>query len=93
MLLTTGYIQELDTKFMEMPYAGENNSISMYVFLPGKDIDSFLKGVTFEILNHVLFERKFDTPANCKANIRFPKIALQQKINLKPVNTIQQVFT
>lgn len=70
-----------------MPYAGENNSISMYVFLTGKDIDSFLERVTHKMLDQVLFDRKSDGPRHCEVHIQLPKMAIQRKVDLEPVNT------
>ncbi|XP_031628732.1 serine protease inhibitor 88Ea-like isoform X2 [Contarinia nasturtii] len=50
-----GVIHELNTQFVEIPYSGENNSVSMYFFLPNA-IDEFLENVTSEMLDQVFVD-------------------------------------
>lgn len=87
----TGVIHELNTQFVEIPYSGENNSVSMYVFLPNA-IDEFLENVTPDMLDQVFVDGQSQHKRLDKVDIELPKIELKQKIDLKPVNVIHQYF-
>lgn len=76
-------MQQLDVSFLEMPYNGENGSMSMYIFLPIlTDIDRFLGKLTLEMLDAVFDGKMYKR----LVNFEFPKISFEQKIDLKPVN-------
>lgn len=91
MFQITGVIHELDTQFVEIPYSGENNSVSMYVFLPNA-IDEFLEKVTSEMLDQVFVDGESQHKKWDMIDIELPKISLKQTINLMPVNVIHQYF-
>lgn len=82
----TGVIEQLNTVFLEMPYKGEDGSISMYVFLPVftvNAIDEFLEKVTPEMLDEV-----FSGGLQREVDIEFPKISFERKFELVPVNIV-----
>lgn len=91
MFQITGVIHELNTKFVEIPYSGENSSVSMYVFLPNA-IDEFLENVTPEMLDQVFADGESQHKRWEKVKIELPKIAIKHKIKLMPVNMIHQYF-
>lgn len=52
-------MRQLDVSFLEMPYEGENGTISMFIFLPVfMPIDDILAKLTPEMLDEVFKEKK-----------------------------------
>lgn len=82
--LTTGVIEQLRTVFLEMPYKGEEDSISMFIFLPVfhvDAIDEMLQNITPEILDEV-----FRGGLQREVDVEFPKISFERKFELVPVS-------
>lgn len=55
-LLTLGYIDHLKTKVVQLPFKGDNQTISMYVLLPENGTTAFedlLKEITPEFLDDI----------------------------------------
>lgn len=78
-------IEQLRTVFLEMPYKGEEDSISMFIFLPVFHvgaIDELLENITPEILDEV-----FRGGLQREVDVEFPKISFERKFELVPVST------
>lgn len=78
-----GVIEKLKTIFLEMPYQGEDGSISMFIFLPvftPTAIDEMLGEMTPEILDEV-FEGGFTR----EVDVEFPKVSFERTFELVPV--------
>lgn len=79
-----GVIEQLRTVFLEMPYKGEDDSISMFIFLPVFHvgaIDEMLENITPEILDEV-----FRGGLQREVDVEFPKISFERKFELVPVS-------
>lgn len=77
-------IEQLRTVFLEMPYKGEDESISMFIFLPVfhvNAIDELLENITPEILDEV-----FAGGLQREVDVEFPKISFERKFELVPVS-------
>ena len=77
-------IEQLRTVFLEMPYKGEEDAISMFIFLPVfhvNAIDELLENITPEILDEV-----FSGGLQREVDIEFPKISFERKFELVPVS-------
>lgn len=77
-------IEQLRTVFLEMPYKGEDESISMFIFLPVfhvNAIDELLENITPEILDEV-----FEGGLQREVDVEFPKISFERKFELVPVS-------
>lgn len=80
---SAGVIEQLKTVFLEMPYKGEDGSVSMYIFLPVftvSAIDELLENITPEILDDV-----FSGGLQREVDVKFPKISFERKFELVPV--------
>lgn len=81
-----GVIEKLKTSFLEMPYAGEDGSISMFVFLPVftvNAIDELLENITPEMLDEALSGGQ---PQD-EVDVELPKISFERKFKLAPVRS------
>lgn len=70
-----------------MPYKGEDESISMYVFLPiftPTSIDELLEALTPEILDEA-----FMGGLQREVEVEFPKISFERTFELVPVCVIR----
>lgn len=68
-----------------MPYKGENGAISMFIFLAVfTTINNFLEKLTAEMLDEIL-NREI---VRLWVDLKLPKISLEQKFDLMPVNII-----
>lgn len=79
-----GVIEQLRTVFLEMPYKGEDDSISMFIFLPVfhvNAIDELLENITPEILDEV-----FEGGLQREVDVEFPKLSFERKFELVPVS-------
>lgn len=82
--MCVGVIEQLNTVFLEMPYKGEDGSVSMYIFLPVftvSAIDELLEKITPEILDDV-----FSGGLQREVDVEFPKISFERKFELVPVS-------
>lgn len=80
---STGVIEQLKTVFLEMPYKGEDGSISMFIFLPiftPTAIDELLAEITPEILDEA-----FSGGLQREVDVEFPKISFERTFELVPV--------
>lgn len=74
-----------------MPYQGDNQTISMFIFLPNEStsIAQLLDGLTAKVLDFVFNEKFSNTPEfniySKELDIIFPKISLEKESLLKPV--------
>lgn len=69
-----------------MPYAGENDRFSMYIFLPAKSptsIDELLKKLTADILDDIL--NGINMTFGLSIGVTFPKFSFEKKSELIPV--------
>lgn len=83
-----GVIEQLRTVFLEMPYKGEDDAISMFIFLPVfrvNAIDELLDNITPEILDEV-----FEGGLQREVDVEFPKISFERKFELVPVRKRQK---
>lgn len=77
-------IEQLRTVFLEMPYKGEDDAISMFIFLPVfhvNAIDELLENITPEILDEV-----FEGGLQREVDVEFPKISFERRFELAPVS-------
>lgn len=77
-------IEKLKTIFLEMPYQGEDGSISMFIFLPiftPTAIDELLAELTPEILDEA-----FSGGLQREVDVEFPKITFERTFELVPVS-------
>lgn len=77
-------IKNLDTAVLRMPYKGENNRFSMYIFLPDKSrtaIDDLLKELSPTILDDVFNGTYLET----EVYVSFPKFSFEQTSELEKV--------
>lgn len=76
-------MENLKTQILEMPYEGENGTISMFVFLPPSTltaIDELLEKLTPEILDDAL-----RVHYRMKVEISIPKFSFEKTHKLIPV--------
>lgn len=81
-------IEQLRTVFLEMPYKGEEDAISMFIFLPVfrvNAIDELLQNITPEILDEV-----FEGGLQREVDVEFPKISFERKFELVPVSVLHK---
>lgn len=84
MLRILGVIEKLKTQILEMPYKGENGTISMFVFLPSSTptaIDELLETLTPEILDDAL-NAEYNVK---KVQVSIPKFSFEKTHELIPV--------
>lgn len=77
-------MEQLKTVFLEMPYKGEDGSISMFIFLPiftPTAIDELLAEITPEILDEA-----FSGGLQREVEVEFPKISFEKTFELVPVS-------
>lgn len=71
-----GVLKRENAAFLEMPYQGENQAISMIVFLPLKNsataVDKLLTKFTTETINKAMTQGKLEM-----VDVEFPKLSLK----------------
>lgn len=82
----TGIITPLKTRLLKMPSKGENERISMFVFLPWPDtsIDELLEKLTVNILDDAL--NGVYLSAKNEISVSFPKFSFEYKPELVSVS-------
>lgn len=81
--MALGYFKNLETNVLRMPYKGENESISMFIFLPKSTptaIDELLSKLTPDILDDV-----FNYDHYGRIIVSFPKFSIDKISKLEKV--------
>lgn len=83
-----GVLENENAAYLELPYDGEDQSVTMYVFLPLENtptaVDELVEKMTTETIRHAL---RRTTPQ--KLDVQFPKISLEGNYELNNVSNEQ----
>lgn len=85
MAVFSGVLEKENVEYLEMPYQGEDNSISMYVFLPlnthATAVDDFIINLSAETIQKAMTGRK-----QVEVDVEIPKMSLERSYGLNGVS-------
>lgn len=85
----SGVLAKENAAFIELPYEGEQEAISMFVFLPKDEmpngLDNFLNEFSHATIQQALRSRSYKL-----VDIAMPKISLEGELFLKDVSHLMQ---
>lgn len=87
--VVSGVLVKENTAFLELPYEGDQEAISMFIYLPLDEkpnaIDNFLSIFSHATIQQAMFSKNYKL-----IDILMPKIAFKSELHLKDVSDLMK---